>query len=210
MKGKKLALGAGGLLGLFLFGFLWGVEAGKTFHPPRTAVVEIAKVFEQYDKKKDRQEQLQSDTKVVEDKLKDIEKRYKELIQELPNLEEGPKKNDKTLEKVRLEIEVKSLKDRELKRLRDTQFKYLEEIRDEITKEIQVYAKAQDLGLVLEKTVTAESEEAGRGFHWPIVHFAQPEIDITSEIVEKLNTRYRGSIDQQPRIPNLPPATSKP
>jgi len=107
----------------------------------------------------------------LEDKLKDRERRYKDLIQELPNLEEGAKKNEKMLEKVRLEIEVKSLKDRELKRLRETQIKYLEEIRDEISQEIQVYQKAQDLDLVLEKTVTAESEEPGRGFRWPIVTF---------------------------------------
>src|SRR5262249_23734334 len=103
--------------------------AGKTFNPPRTAVVEIAKVFDLYEKKKDRQEQLQGETKVVEEKLKDLETRNKDLDQELKNLEEGPKKDEKTLEKVRLGIEVKGLKERELKRLRETQFKYLEEIR---------------------------------------------------------------------------------
>lgn len=202
MKGKKLAVWLGGGLGAFLFGLLLGVEGGKTFNPPRTGVVEISKVFELYEKKKDRQEQLQGETKVLEDKLKDLEKRYKDLLQELPNLEEGgAKKNEKTLEKVRLEIEVKSLKDRELKRLRETQFKYLEEIRDEISQEIKVYQKAQDLDLVLEQTVTAESDEAGRGFRWPIVHYAKPEIDITNEIVERLNTRYRST-------PRTPPATS--
>jgi len=53
MKGKKLAIVVS-LLGVFFLGLVLGFEGGRTFNPPRTAVVEIAKVFDLYEKKKDR------------------------------------------------------------------------------------------------------------------------------------------------------------
>jgi Skp family chaperone for outer membrane proteins len=168
-----------------------GAEAVRTFQPPRTGVVDIALVFDLYDKKKDRQGELKGETDKVELKLKDLERRYKEIVDELPLVENGTRKNELMLQKYKLEIEVKELKDNEMKRLRDVQIKYLKEIRDEISEEINVFAEAQDLDLVLEKTVTAEGEQPGMGFRWPIVHFAKPELDITKEIALRLNSHYK-------------------
>ncbi len=52
-------------------------------------------------------------------------------------------------------------------------------------------AKAQDVDMVLEKVLTLDSEGTGPGSRWPIVHFAKPEFEITDEIAERLNSRYR-------------------
>ena len=167
-------------------------EKPKTFAPPRMAVVDISQVFELYEKKKDRQAQFQSEIKEVEEKLKSLEKKYKDVISDIQNLEPGPRRREKEREKFDLEQEVKDLNDKEKKRLRDTQMRYLKEIRDEIENEIQVFATAEDLALVIEKKVIAETESPNMpGFSWPIVHFVAPEIEITNEIASRLNSRYR-------------------
>ena len=63
-------------------------------------------------------------------------------------------------------------------------------IRAEISKEIETVATARELDLVLEKAVTAELQR-GAGFHWKIVHFSKPEYDITKEVTDRLNLRYK-------------------
>jgi Skp family chaperone for outer membrane proteins len=183
---RKIVFCGSGLIAGSVVLALVGSEAERLFRPPRVAVVDVSAVFEDYGKKKERQDELQLATKGVEDKLKELEKRYKELNAEINNLEPGPGKNEKLLEKVKLEIEVKELKDRELKKLEETQLKYLQEIRDEISAEIQTFAKSQDLDIVVEKTVAAARE----GPRWPIVHYVKPELDITKEILDRLNARY--------------------
>ena len=80
----------------------------------------------------------------------------------------------------------------ERKSRRDRMRAKLREIKEEITSEIEIYAQAYDLDLVLEKTVNAEGDpRGGVSFQWPIVHYAKPEIDITSQIVKRLNERYQ-------------------
>ncbi len=200
MKRERVVIGLFGLGALLCAMSFLGAQVARTFQPPRTAVVDISQVFEGYDKKRDRQEQFQAEIKAAEDKLKDLEKEYKDLISEIGNLEEGERKKEKELEKFKLERDVKDLKQTEMKRLRDTQMKYLQEIRDEIADEIKTYAQAQDLDLVIEKTVMAETGNDG-GFRWPIVHYAKPEIDISTEIAERLNVRYRPRRDATVPLP---------
>jgi Skp family chaperone for outer membrane proteins len=187
MSQRKVVFCAGGLIaGSAFLAAVIGNEAERLFRPPRVAVVDISAVFEDYGKKKDRQDELQKETKTVEDKLKDLEKRYKEINAELGNLEAGPSKNEKLVEKVKLEIDVKELKERELKRLEETTNKYLQEIRDEISAEIQTMARSLDVDIVFEKTVAAARE----GPRWPIIHYVKPELDITKEVLDRLNARY--------------------
>jgi Skp family chaperone for outer membrane proteins len=166
---------------------VFGVEAEKLFKPPRTAVVDISVIFEDYQKKIERESDMKQQTKTIEDKLKDLEKRYKEIQSEIGNLAEGPKKQERLLDKFKLELEVKEYKERELKRLEETQLRHVQEIREEIEAEIQAYAKSNDLDLILEKTVTAARE----GPRWPICHFSKPELDISRDILQRLNARYR-------------------
>jgi Skp family chaperone for outer membrane proteins len=166
---------------------LFGADAEKLFRPPRTGVVDISIVFEEYLKKLDRETEMKGETKAIEERLKELEKRYKEIQSEIGNLAEGPKKQERQLEKYKLELEVKDYKEREFKRLEEKQLRHVQEIRDEIEAEIQAYAKSNDLDIVLEKTVTAARD----GPRWPICHFAKPELDISREIVTRLNDRYR-------------------
>ncbi len=186
---RRIALAGGGVVALALL----GAEATRAFKPPSTAVVDIASVFEQYDKRRDLQAELQTESKALEAKLKELEEKYKAILQEIPLTEAKEAKKNLAVQKVALETEVEWLKKGELERLRQTQLKYIQEIRDEITQEIRNYAVAQDLDLVLEKTITAEGDGNFPGLRWPIVHYVKPELDITKEIADRLNRRYRRS-----------------
>jgi Skp family chaperone for outer membrane proteins len=190
MLTKRAVLWSSGLIVSLALGAVFGEQAIKAFKPPRTAVVDVSQIFEAYDKKRDRQEQFQAEIKVAEEKVKDLEKKVKEIAQELLNLETGDAKKDKELEKFSLERDIKDLKQSAMEQLRKKQSQYIEEIRDEIGVEINAYAQAQDLDLVIERTFLAEPGPEG-GFRWKIVHFAKPEIDITTEIAERLNSRYK-------------------
>jgi Skp family chaperone for outer membrane proteins len=55
------------------------------------------------------------------------------------------------------------------------------ELREDILKEIRTYAGVKKIDLVIEKNVTADE------VHWPIVHHARAGLDITAEIIRRLN-----------------------
>lgn len=171
---------------------LLGQRAVRSFRPPRTAVVDITSVFDGYLKKQDREKDLAGESRDVQDKFKALEQKLKEITADVKLMQPGQLRNDKLLEKARLELDLKELENKELVRLRDTQTRFLREIKEEITTEIEIFAQAYDLDLVLEKTVSAEGDPraGGVGFQWPIVHYAKPEIDITAQIIRRLNDRY--------------------
>jgi Skp family chaperone for outer membrane proteins len=169
--------------------FLAGVQGVRAFKPPRTAVVSIGEVFEGYQKKKDRQAQFQARIKEVDEKLKDLEKKYKDLEAEIRNLEEGEKKDLKERDLLGVKQEAEKLKKVGLSSLKETQLKFLKELKEEIKLELDQFAEAMDIDILLEKRVTAEAAEGG--FEWPIVHYAKPELDVTKEIIGRLNSRYR-------------------
>ena len=189
-KASSLVLGA---LALLIGGGFVGAQAVHNFRPPSVAVVDISKVFESYRKRQDRQDELEAKTRELQQRLNELERKYKEVVAELPQLEPGEKRKDLMMKKLQLEMDVKLLKEDELGRLRKMQIGFITEIREEITQEIDAYVQAQQLDLVLEKTVTAEGEKPGTGFRWPIVHYVAPELDITRDIAERLNSRYEKS-----------------
>ncbi len=170
---------------------LLGQRAVRNFRPPRTAVVDISSVFDSYQKKHDRQLDLTRESKSLQERFKILRQQLADIASDVKLMQPGQKRNEKLLEKLKLEIEIKELENKELLRLQKTQVKFLREIKDEITQEIEIYAQAYDLDMVLEKTVNAEGDPRGLGFQWPIVHYAKPEIDITSQIVKRLNERYQ-------------------
>jgi Skp family chaperone for outer membrane proteins len=187
MVDRKVALWLTGFGGLLLL----GGQALTTFRPPRTAVIDISKVFDAYEKKKERQTQFETDIKVVQEKLKALEKQYKELIEELPNLGPGDRKTQLQLEEFKLKQKVEELQKTETGRLRETQMRYLKEIRDEIAEEIRAYAEAEDLDLVLEAKVVGDMGPEVGQFRWPIAHYVKPELEISNEVAKRLNNRYR-------------------
>lgn len=162
----------------------------KVFKPPRVAVVDLQKIFELYDKKKDRKVEFEAQVKKVDESLRGMEARLKAIDEELPNLEPGPRKGELEFEKFRIERDGKSFKQSEANRLQELEMKFYQELRDEITEEIQTYSRALDLDLVLEKMISAEVGPRA-SVRWAVTHYAKPELEITGEIATRLNDRYK-------------------
>jgi len=112
----------------------------------RIAVVDVARVFEGYGKKKEIEDRLVAE-------VAEAEKKYK-------SREEAKEFTDALKEKQRAA---------------------LAELREDILKEIRTYAEVKKIDLVIEKNVTADE------VHWPIVHHARAGLDITAEIIRRLN-----------------------
>jgi len=183
--------------------------AAKAFKPPRVAVVDIQQVFDLYDKKKDLKVEFEGEVRKADEKLKAMDTRLKQIEEELPNLEQGPKKRALQFEKFSIEQDGKELKEKEAVRLQKLELKFYQDMRDEITDEIQAYAKALDLDLVLEKTFNADVGPRA-SIRWAIVHFTKPELEITSEIAARLNSKYKNARPAPTVAPPVRPDPSSP
>jgi len=163
----------------------------RTFKPPRIAVVDIAEVFENYGKKKDIENQLEAQIKAEEEKFREKESELKATLEELKNVQEGTDKHQQlVLKKTKLELGLKTRQKEIFNEFQEKQANALKEIRNEITGEIEKYAVAMEIDLVLEKKVAAEQKGNMRSGHWPIVHYVRPELEITDDITKRLNARY--------------------
>jgi Skp family chaperone for outer membrane proteins len=163
--------------------------AEKTFRPARTAVVDRTAVFQGYEKRKDREAELKADSKALDEKFQALEKRLKDLTSELPNFEAGQRRNEKLVEKYQIELDLKDLKEREVKRLAEKELKYSQEMADDIGSEVNSYSESLQLDMVFEKNLVAPRETQ----RLPLVHYVKPEFEITSEIIARLNARYRSA-----------------
>ncbi len=188
----SVALLALGLLGTSGWMFFAGAQAFTRFLPPRTAVVDIAKIFESYQKRIDRAGELKKkydgvmrELQVLKDQREEVEVEMKDL----PPASEAFQRQG--LKLIQLGARIKEIPDKEGVEFERKRSNFLDEIRKEIKNEIQVVAEAEELDLVLEKAVSAESPRAGLGFHWAIVHYAKPEFDITQKVADRLNERYK-------------------
>jgi Skp family chaperone for outer membrane proteins len=163
----------------------------KEFQPPRLAVVNVNDVFEKYHKKEDVESRLKEEIREAETKFGGLEKELKEVEAELKLLQEGsPKYNENVLKRTELQLALKDMQKAVLEKFQKKQLDAINEIRDEINGEIERYAEGHELDVVLEKRITAEAKGLPP-MNWPIVHFCRPEIEITSEIVNILNSQYK-------------------
>lgn len=181
-------------LGLLIAGTtLTGLKVAKEFAPPRTAVVSITEVFDTYQKKVDQQS-------VIDKSLADLKLRHKQMVQDLKTaqrderlIESGPEKNKLQIDIIRQKAEIEQFEQLELNSLQQQYVHILQQIRTEIREEIRLYAEAMDIDLVLDKAIDAQVDPRGPPLKWDFVHYAKPELDITSDVAERLNERYRKS-----------------
>jgi len=164
----------------------------RDFKPARVAVVDISEVFENYQKKKDIEGQLEAQIKTEEKQFEEGQEQLKTVNAELKNVQEGGAKHKElVLKKTELEFQLKNRQKEILKEFQEKQFNALKEIRSEITADIEKYAQAMEIDLVLERKVSAEGKGNLQPVHWPIVHYVKPELEITGDIIKRLNAQYR-------------------
>ncbi|MBN1442235.1 MAG: OmpH family outer membrane protein [Planctomycetes bacterium] len=181
----------GACLSLLLLA-MGAVAVAPAFSPPRTAVINTAAVFKSYEKKKAEEEIFEEQKSQVRVRLETLEKQKEDLVAEIRLLKkDSDLYTQKMVELLGLDQDIQRIQSTELKDLRDKLVAILKEIRDEIAGEIKAYARAHDLDLVLEREIEAQIDAAGAGFNWPIVHHCTAELDITQEITDRLNDKYR-------------------
>ena len=175
------------LLGAAVLLFAAGAAREARFQVSTVAVVDMALVFEDYEKTKDKRSTLDQKRDDIQARLKDLEREYDRIVADIVGTaEDSPKYLDLLVEKKKLELNVEKFKKEELESLRDEQLALLREIRDEISGEIAAYAKSHDIDFVVERHVTLEP-----GDQWPILHFAKAPFDITQDVITVLNAKYK-------------------
>lgn len=164
----------------------------KGFRSPTTAVVDIHEVFEAYQKKKDLEATLKQEMDQVNGRLQELRGRFDSLRLELEQLQPGSEAYlAKMQEKNELELTTLRIQQRDVQELSKKFERILRELRDEIAREIQRFAEAHNVDLVLERQVIIRPNAKGMDeIRWPVVHFASPDLDITSEVTARLNSRY--------------------
>jgi len=172
-----------------------GIKGGspgepRTFRPPRIAVLDVSKLFQGYGKAKDLDDRIKGEIREGQKMLRDLRSRQRKALDDLKNLKAGTKAHrDATLEAKGLEIDLQQLEtDLEVK-INAEQLAALKELRLDVATDIEKYATGLELDLVLEKTLFADGEK-GKVLPWPIVHYARPEIDITDDLIRRLNEQY--------------------
>jgi Skp family chaperone for outer membrane proteins len=189
---------------------LGAAAADRAFKPPSIAVVNISEVFENYEKKKEIEKKLEDEIKAEEKKFNAKQEELKKVQELLKNLQEGSKEHKETTVKGKtLEYELKNWEKELVKQFQDKQMNALKEIRGEITDDIEKYATGMGIGIVLEKQVAAEGKN--NSVRWPIAHYVKPELEITADIIQRLNAGYGKTTVPAPsggKIP-VPPAEAR-
>lgn len=165
--------------------------AEKAFEPPRTAVVDIYKVFEGYEKKRAVEEEMRAKAANAKKEVLDLEGQLKEIETELQLVpEESDAYEGLILKRQKLVFALKKLQKKLRNEFRKRHQEEVTSIRDEISRELSRYGEAHELNLILEKTFFAELGD-GVTLNWPIIHHVSADIDITDEMIEILNSRKK-------------------
>ncbi len=161
----------------------------------KIGVIDIGKVFEKYEKRKDKDQELKDLEKEFQN---EINKRRKEIIdldeetQLLDLGSESRRKNEELLERKKVEIEgyAKFAEGRLLRRSKEL----LEMIYDEIVKEVEIIGEKENFDLIIKKE---DPELRGRQITdlqleivTKTVLYHSKAVNITSMVVESLNARY--------------------
>lgn len=171
--------------------FFLGAQAFTTFLPPRTAVVDISTVFDAYQKQLDKSGELKAAIDKATKQLDSLKEGIAIKEEELKSIKQESPTYVKILsEALELKRKFREAQKNSQIEIQKKQGEIIKEIRSEIAAEIEKVATAKELDLVLEKAVTA-GDQRGAGFHWKIIHFSKPEYDITKEVTDRLNQRYK-------------------
>ena len=187
---RKLFRTAAVAIALFVGASLVLAQASKgMFRPPRTAVVDIYEVFENFNKKLTMEKKLEKEAEQAQAAFSNLRNRLKTVEEELAVTSAGTKEHDDlVIQKTKLGLELTNFQKNETAEFQKKHMRAVKAIREEIAAEIQRYAEAHELDMVLEKRFSAEA----RGLlpvKWPIVHFVRPEIEITGELINILNSK---------------------
>lgn len=169
----------------------WGLDhllssQGSPAPCPRTAVVDMAKVFQEYRKCDDLDRELENQIQARKDKIAEDQKRLEELKKERATLRPGSDDYAaKQEEIINLETRLDAQQRNYNQELEERYEAYWQEILRDVTAEVEAYAAIHKYALVLQKGLVIREKA------WNSVVYCEAALDITDELVDLLNKRYQ-------------------
>lgn len=166
--------------------------------PFKLGVVNLLTCFDKdrYDRVKDVDVELQKFAEDYKKQVEDLEKRILQLKQQLEALDKNqPLYQQKRRDLVLTETELKYTREMGRIRFLENYNEVKREVYNEIRRVVTMIAQEQNFDLVLrvEQPQLEEAEDRGLSFQIAsrVVLFAQPGVDITPQVVERLNQEYK-------------------
>jgi len=162
----------------------------------KIGVVDINKIFDKYEKRKDLDQQLKDMEVEYKDEIESKKKAMIDLSEETQLLDLGSEKRNKnmeTLERKNVELEgYAKLAEKQLtKRYKDA----FEKIYEEITKEVDAFGKENNYSLIIKKEDSDLQTNQISDLQFKIgirtVLYNSNRVDVTANITDRLNTRYK-------------------
>jgi Skp family chaperone for outer membrane proteins len=164
-------------------------RAGAVAPLANAAVVDLDAVFEGYRRTSDVTGTLAREAEAARERIQELERRYREVSDELELLRD-PKPEEKLVEAYRLKLRLERATSEAGPDFLRRKVEYAREIHAEIERAVAQMARAHELDLVLPRKLRLELG-ANRSVEVPLVVFHTPELDITSEVMLRLNEAYR-------------------
>ncbi|MCD6407014.1 OmpH family outer membrane protein [Candidatus Aerophobetes bacterium] len=178
---RKIKMVALGILAFSLcLGLFSGVASCDILEEvfKRTAYVDLEKVFQQYEKKKDLEKKLQEETSAAREKLEEargeLEKLKKEYeAQQFLLTDEAKKERQQEItDKVK---EIENLRQQVSSQIKEKQDQYTHELLQDIVNKIKEIAEKEGLIYVFDKAALV---------------YGAPTQDITEKVIAELNKEY--------------------
>jgi Skp family chaperone for outer membrane proteins len=162
----------------------------------KIGVVDINKIFDKFEKRKDLDQQLKDMEVEYKDEIESKKKAMIDLSEETQLLDLGSEKRNKnmeTLERKNVELEgYAKLAEKQLtKRYKDA----FEKIYEEITKEVDAFGKENNYSLIIKKEDSDLQTNQISDLQFKIgirtVLYNSNRVDVTANITDRLNARYK-------------------
>ena len=162
----------------------------------KIGVVDINKIFDKYEKRKDLDQQLKDMEVEYKDEIESKKKAMIDLSEETQLLDLGSEKRNKnmeTLERKNVELEgYAKLAEKQLTKRYKNAF---EKIYEEITKEVDAFGKENNYSLIIKKEKPDLQSNQISDLQFKIgirtVLYNSNRIEVTANITDRLNTRYK-------------------
>jgi len=155
----------------------------------KIGVVDSEDVFNRYRKSTDRRKEIDRGLDEVMTevrRMKEEEAGLKESITSSPEGSPIYEEAKKKLENLKGQVPDVETEVKKLYRRRDD---IIAELNLEIVREVRRVASERGLGTVFEKRIVMKGL-GPRPLSWPLIHYTEPDLEITDSVVERLNETY--------------------
>lgn len=160
--------------------------------PLRVAVVDVPRVMDGYEKSKKFEKMLEEQFNKEKQKLKDLQDEREEIRKQSRTAGDA-KKEELALKIQELEYKFKLTEDNVQKTLAIHHRRYTQEVYGEIRDEVALYGKEKNYDIILKKSSFDDKDNDQQmqiEMMSNMVLFNKEAMDVTAEVLDRLNTRF--------------------